>query len=171
MFPVGLSFFFLKKGATCNLECAIVTSIALQFQYSLCITQSTCNTDLLVSNPSLQNFPCKLRGIFSAQCSSHLIVYPQYSLSADMKLTSTVLQPDHTDVLPALTAPEHLKTTFHDYQASRTGCLYLEGMRHRTRKVSFSLSSLSATPKLTYVWLLHHHMIHTQRHLDIRWGA
>lgn len=77
---------------------------------------------------------------------------------------------DHKDVLPALTASEHLKITFHDHQAQsrqsdlRTGCLYLEGMRNRSRKVSSNLSLHSSFPwfsslqplKSTYVCLLHH---------------
>lgn len=103
MFPV--SFFFLKK-ATCNLQCVIMTSIVLKFRYSLLHHfihlqhQSSC------LYPILTEFPMQSNSVVSSLISAlltclSLLLKSGLCLSADMKLTSTVLQSDHTDVLPA----------------------------------------------------------------------
>lgn len=137
-------FFFYKKvnlqSRVCNCDfnsfnCSSVSIFPSASLDSL-VTLIHLSLSILVEFP--MQTPCYL------QCSSHPTVYPQHSLSAGTKFTSPVLQTDHTDVLPALTAPEHhppwlpAQTTESDL---RTGCLNLERMRKRSRKVSSSLSS------------------------------
>lgn len=110
---------------------------------------------------------------WNLQCSSHPIVYTQYSLSAGMKLTSIVLQTGYTDVLPALT---HLGTWRPPSMATRLKPenSWLLVFRKNEKQKSFfqpfiallfTLIFLSSVPKSTSGCSI---ITHTQSHLDMR---
>lgn len=83
-----------------------MTSIVLKFHYSLLHHfihlqhQSSCLYPILIEFPMQSN--SVVSSLISALFSSRdKQVRSGLCLSADMKLTSTVLQSDHTDALPA----------------------------------------------------------------------
>lgn len=101
-----LLVFLKKKKSTCNLECVIMTSIVLKFRYSLLHHFIHLRHQSSYLYPILIEFPMQSNSVVSSLISAlltclSLLPKSGLCLSADMKLTSTVLQSDHTDVLPA----------------------------------------------------------------------